>query len=130
MNPFQIEPFLCPWYASMEYAHSHEELDRLWNDLMNPIELSESNFPLYINRFHYFNATKRFGRKRFVFLKSIDCRFDQGKVYLETLIEAFPYSIELWLELLSTIEQSDMISEVKNIHKKIIIDDERRILDT
>ena len=27
---------------------------------MNPMELSDVNFALYINRIHYLNATKRF----------------------------------------------------------------------
>ena len=103
---FQVEPFVCPWYVSMEYAHSQDDIDRLWNDLMNPMELSESNFPLYINRFHYLNATKR---------------FEQGKAYLETLIDAFPYSIELWTELLSNIEQTDVISEVRNSQLRSLV---------
>lgn len=59
---FQVEPFLCPWYVPVAYAHSQDEIDRLWNELMNPMELSENNLSLYINRFHYFNATKRFER--------------------------------------------------------------------
>jgi hypothetical protein len=64
---------------------------------MNPLELSDVNFALYINRIHYLNATKR---------------FDQSKIYIETLIEAFPCSIELWIELLLNPESSEHIPEV------------------
>jgi hypothetical protein len=39
-------------------------------------------------------------------------RFDQSKIYIETLIEAFPCSIELWIELLVNPEISQNISEV------------------
>jgi hypothetical protein len=46
------------------------------------------------------------------FSYSILCRFDQSKIYTETLIEAFPNSIELWIELLVNPEVSQNIPEV------------------
>ena len=53
----------------------------------------------------------------------MDFRCDQATVYLETLIEAFPYSTELWMELLTTTDQPSAISEVKNssIRSSLII---------
>ena len=39
-------------------------------------------------------------------------RYDQSKLYTETLIEAFPSSIELWIELLLNPEMSQNIPEV------------------
>ncbi len=44
-------------------------------------------------------------------------RFDQSKVYIETLIEAFPCSIELWIELLLIPEISENITEVNFLEK-------------
>lgn len=52
--------------------------------------------------------------KFFTFDQSMDYRCDQATVYLETLIEAFPYSTELWIELLTTTDQPPAISEVRN----------------
>lgn len=39
-------------------------------------------------------------------------RYDQSKNYIETLIEAFPCAIELWIELLVNPEISQNITEV------------------
>lgn len=55
----------------------------------------------------------------------MNCRFDQRKAYLETLIEAFPYAIELWIELLSTIEQTEAIAEVRKFLSEIVDDRQR-----
>lgn len=52
----------------------------------------------------------------------MDYRCDQARVYLETLIEIFPHSMELWMELLTTTDQPTAISEVKNLTHWIIID--------
>ncbi|CAF3311754.1 unnamed protein product [Rotaria socialis] len=80
-----LEPFICPWHALAKYSHNQNEIDKFFDDFINATELSESDFALYINKIHYLNATKR---------------FDQSKVYIESLIEVFPCSIELWIELL------------------------------
>ncbi len=85
MSFFQFEPFICPWNIVSNYSHSQNEIDRFFDDFINSIELSDGYLALYINKIHYLNATKR---------------FQQSKVYIETLIEAFPCSIELWIELL------------------------------
>jgi len=94
---FQFEPFICPWYILSNYSHTQNEIDRFFDDFMNPMELSDVNFALYINKIHYLNVTKR---------------FDQSKVYIETLIEAFPCSIELWIELLLNPDLKQNIPEV------------------
>jgi hypothetical protein len=60
-----IEPFICPWYAISTYSHSQNEIDQVFDDFMNPMELSEMNFALYINKIHYLNATKRFEKLSF-----------------------------------------------------------------
>ncbi|UJR09779.1 hypothetical protein I4U23_014006 [Adineta vaga] len=91
-----IEPFICPWNVLLTYTHSQNEIDQLFDDFMNPLELSESNLALYINKIHYFNATKR---------------FNQSKLYIETLLEAFPCSMDLWIELLMNPELSQQIPE-------------------
>ncbi|CAF3303105.1 unnamed protein product [Rotaria sp. Silwood2] len=91
-----LEPFICPWYALSNYSHSQDEIDKFFDDFINPMELSETNFALYINKIHYLNATKR---------------FDQSKHYIETLIEEFPCSIELWIELLLNPEISNNLTE-------------------
>ncbi|CAF0883727.1 unnamed protein product [Adineta ricciae] len=96
-RPTYIEPFICPWNALSSYTRSQSEIDQLFDDFMNPLELSESNSALYINRIHYLNATKR---------------FDQSKLYIETLLEAFPCSIELWIELLIHPGVSQRIPEI------------------
>jgi hypothetical protein len=44
-------------------------------------------------------------------------RFNQSKIYTETLIEAFPCSIELWIELLVNPETLQNINEV-NLRRK------------
>lgn len=43
---------------------------------------------------------------------SMSNRYEQSKVYTETLIDAFPYSIELWIELLLNPQLLPNISEV------------------
>ena len=51
-------------------------------------------------------------KKSYVFTFIGFNRFDQSKLYIETLIEAFPCSIELWIELLLNPELSQHIPEV------------------
>ncbi|CAF1143273.1 unnamed protein product [Rotaria sordida] len=92
-----FEPFICPWYALSNYSHSQDEIDKFFDNFINPMDLSETNFALYINRIHYLNATKR---------------FDQSKLYIETLLEEFPCSIELWIELLLNPEISNNPTEI------------------
>ncbi len=110
---FQLEAFICPWSSLANYSHSQNEIDQVFDDLMNPLELSDANFALYINKIHYLNATKRYeklngnGQSDLLF-----SRFDQSKVYTETLLEAFPYSIELWIELLLNPGVSENMTEV------------------
>ncbi|CAF4609028.1 unnamed protein product [Rotaria sp. Silwood1] len=99
-----LEPFICPWYALSNYSHSQDQIDKFFDDFMNSMELSETNFALYINKIHYLNATKR---------------FDQSKLYIETLIEEFPCSIELWIELLLNPEISNNLTEILERARKI-----------
>lgn len=94
---FQFEPFICPWYTRSTYAHTQNEIDRFFDDFITPLELNDTNLPLYINKLHYLNATNR---------------YEQSKKFVETLIETFPYSIELWIELLLNPQQSKTICQV------------------
>lgn len=97
-NPIQFEPFICPWYTLKAYAHTQNEIDRFFDDYMAPLELTDANLPLYMNKIHYFNATNR---------------YEQSTKFIETLIDVFPYSIELWIELLLNPQQSRTICQVE-----------------
>jgi hypothetical protein len=55
------------------------------------------------------------GWKIFIFVlvfELMKSRYDQSKLYIETLIEVFPSSIELWIELLLNPGLSQNIPEV------------------
>lgn len=105
---------MCPWYALTDYAHSTGEIDQLFDELIDVKDLSETSLALAMNRIHYFNATKRFAtwgcadrwhRPSF--------RYEQSKVCMETLLESFPSSIELWIEYLLNPTITTEISVVR-----------------
>ncbi|CAF1294696.1 unnamed protein product [Adineta steineri] len=96
IKPIDLEPFICPWYALSNYTHLQNEIDQFFDDFVNSMELLENNLALFINKLHYLNATKR---------------FNESQCYNELLLETFPYSIELWIELLINPELSQHIPE-------------------